>query len=98
MVTRTEQGSETATVVASGGLTGFGRPLEKNGAMIIPVGGRGRASGVYVLDGKHTTWIPALDLNRMIPVMLLGEIVALSMLRIMRELVKHQQPEQGHSR
>jgi uncharacterized spore protein YtfJ len=92
--------------------TVFGEPIEKDGAVVLPVarisggggGGQGRDSGeperngsggglglmarpvgVYVLRDDKVTWVPAVDVTRIV---LGGQLVVAAVLLTIRTVIK----------
>ena len=79
----------------------FGEPVVKDGVTVVPVAnvragsaGEGdggptgvdaRAAGAFVIKGDEVTWMPALDLNRVI---VLGEVVGIVFLLTLRSIVR----------
>lgn len=103
----------------------FGKPIEKNGLMIIPTariqggagGGAGegdagpdgegsitghgsgegggfgvnaKPTGVFVIDGEHVRWQPAVDVNRIV---IGAQIVAVVALLVARSFAKSRRAE-----
>lgn len=50
-----------------------------------PAGVDARAAGAFVIRGEEVTWMPALDLNRII---VLGEVVGIVFLLTLRSIVR----------